>query len=126
MNESINDALIECVKALGGSKSVGVALWPAKGIDAAQRHLLSCLNPDRPEKLGPDEVVQVLRLARERGCHAGMQYLAAELGYAEPQPVEPKDQADELCRQVLAMGSQITRALAKLEQLERPVVSRVA
>lgn len=118
--ETINDALIECVKALGGSKSAGVALWPAKGVEAAQRHLLACLNPDRAEKLGPDEVLHVLRLARERGCHAGMQYLAAALSYAEPMPVEPRDEADELRRQVLAMGHELQRALSRLDQLERP------
>jgi hypothetical protein len=52
--ESFNDALIECVKAAGGSKAVGVALWPAMGVEAAQRRLLACLNPERNEKLGPE------------------------------------------------------------------------
>ena len=82
--DGIYETLIECVKAIGGSKVAGIALWPAKGVEASQRHLLACLNPERNEKLGPDEVLHVLRLARERGCHAGMQYLAAALSYAEP------------------------------------------
>jgi len=118
--ESIDDALIECVKACGGSKVVGVALWPAKGIEAAQRQLLACLNPDRNEKLGPEEVLLILRMARERGCHVGMQYLCAALSYAEPVPIEPKDEADELRRQVLVMGRELQRVLTRLEQLERP------
>ncbi|GMV45122.1 MAG: hypothetical protein AMXMBFR66_05200 [Pseudomonadota bacterium] len=124
--ESLNDALIECVKAIGGSKVAGIALWPAKGVEAAQRHLLACLNPERNEKLGPDEVLHVLRLARERGCHVGMQYLAVALSYAEPVPVEPKDEADELRRQVLAMGQSLQRALSRIEQLERPSPRAVA
>lgn len=117
--ESINDALIECVKACGGSKAVGVALWPAKGVEAAQRQLLACLNPERNEKLGPDEVLLLLRLARDKGCHAGMQFLATTLSYAEPVPVEPKDEADELRRQVLAMGQSLQKALSRIEQLDK-------
>lgn len=124
--ESFNDALIQCVKALGHSKSVGVMLWPALGMDAAQRKLLNCLNPERQEKLGPDEVVHLMRLARGRGCHAGMQFLAAHLGYAEPVPVEPKDEADELRRQVLEMGKALQTALARIEALDRPVIRSVA
>jgi hypothetical protein len=117
MLESLNDALIECVKACGGSKVVGVALWPAKGIEAAQRLLLACLNPERNEKLGPDEVLLVLRMARERGCHAGMQYLAEALSYAEPVPIEPKDELADLLRQYLARREDDGRKDVRLERL---------
>lgn len=114
--ETINDALVECVKACGGSKVVGILLWPSKGVEVAQRHLLSCLNPDRNEKLGPDEVLHILRLARQRGCHVGMQFLATELSYAEPQPVEPRDEADQLRREFI----ESTRVLAKMaERIEK-------
>lgn len=124
--ESINDALIECVKACGGSKAVGVALWPAKGLEAAQRALLACLNPDRPEKLGPDEVLHIMRMARDRGCHVAMQFLAQALSYAEPVPIKPMDEADELRRQVLEMGRDLQSKLLRLEHLERPNVRAVA
>lgn len=124
--ESINDALIACVKALGGSKQVGPILWPDQAPDAAQRKLLDCLNDDRPQQLNPSQVMLILRLARERGCHIGMQYLAEALSYAEPVPVEPKDEADELRRQVLTMGMSLQKALARIEQLERPGVRAVA
>lgn len=117
MLESLNDALIECVKACGGSKTVGVALWPAKGVEAAQRQLLACLNPERNEKLGPDEVLHLLRLARERGCHAGMHYLAEALSYAEPVPIEPQDELADLLRQYLAAREERGRKDARLERL---------
>lgn len=125
-SESFNDALIECVKACGGSKAVGVALWPAKGVEAAQRHLLACLNPERHERLNPDEVLHVMRMARERGCHAGMAYLCHTLSYSEPAPLEPRDEADELRRQVLTMGKQLQATLARIEQLDRPGPRAVA
>jgi hypothetical protein len=98
-SETVNDALIECVKACGGSKVVGLALWPAKGVEAAQRNLLACLNPDRNEKLSPDETLHIMRMARERGCHEGMQYMASFLSYSMPTPVEPRDELAELLRQ---------------------------
>ena len=118
--ESFNDALVECVKACGGSKVVGVALWPAKGVEAAQRQLLACLNPDRAEKLGPDEVLMVFRMARQRGCHVGMQFLAAELSYSEPSPIEPKDEADELRRQFIESTRTLSKLAERIERLDGP------
>lgn len=126
MPESLNDALVECVKACGGSKAVGVALWPPKGIEAAQRHLLACLNEDRNEKLSPDETLQLLRMARDRGCHAGAEYLMAALSYAPPQPIEPRDEADQLRREVVEGMRVLQATLQRLEQLDRPAARRVA
>ena len=117
MNESFNDALIECVKACGGSKAVGVALWPAKGVEAAQRQLLACLNPDRNEKLGPDEVLHVMRLARARGCHVAMGHLAAVLGYAEPVPVDPLDEKAELQRKFIEATRELQAMAARIGEL---------
>ncbi len=97
-SESINDALIACAKACGGSKQVGALLWPEKTPDAAQRSLLDCLNEDRPAKLSPEQVMFLLRLARSKGCHDGMEFVAADAGYAAPQPIEPRDEMAELQR----------------------------
>lgn len=126
MVESINGALIECIKACGGSKQVGPRLWPEKTPDAAQRLLLDCLNDDRPARLTPEQMLLVLRMARDRGCHAGMQFIAAALSYSEPIPIEPKDEADELRRQVLEMGRTLQTALARIEQLDRPALRAAA
>lgn len=124
--ESLNDAYIEAVKILGGSKAVGIALWPAKGVEAAQRHLLACLNPDRNEKLGPDECLHIERMARERGSHVVAQYRAAVLSYAEPVPLEPKDEADELRRQFIESTRVLAKMAQRIELLERPVPRAVA
>lgn len=124
--ESLNDALIEAVKACGGSKAVGLALWPAKGLEAAQRQLLACLNPDRQEKLGPDEVLHVLRLARDRGCHTGMQYIAHALSYSEPTPIEPKDEAAELQRQFIERSGELLKMAEKIQRLQVSALKAVA
>lgn len=114
--ETLNDALIACVKACGGSKQVGPVLWPEKAPDAAQRALLDCLNEERPAKLSPEQVMLILRLARAKGCHDGMEFIAADLGYAAPTPVEPRDEVAELQRQFIeAVRSQAALA----ERIER-------
>lgn len=120
--DNVNDVLVDCVKACGGSKAVGVEIWPAKGIDAAQRHLLNCLNPDRNEKLSPDEVLLIARMARDEGCHAYIDYLAQALSYTRPKPVEPVDELQELMRvnnelrkQQIAMSERVEKLLARTE-----------
>lgn len=116
--ETLNDALIECVKACGGTKAVGVAIWPAKGVEAAARHLYACLNPERNEKLSPDEVLLIARMARDRGCHAYMEYLSQSIGYAKPVPVEPESElvilmreSNELRKRQIAMSEKVERLL---------------
>ena len=99
--ESINDALIACVKALGGSKVVGPMLWPEKPLDAAQRCLLDCLNPERPNKLAPEQVTLLLRKARQAGYHEAAEWMMADIGYSPPVPIAPKDELAELQRRFI-------------------------
>lgn len=118
--DTLIETLIQCVKAAGGSKAVGSRLWPEKTVEAAQRHLLHCLNESKPERLTPEQVLLVARLAREHGCHAYMEYCSRALSYAPPQPVRPVDEVDELRRQVLEMGRTMQAALARLQALDAP------
>jgi hypothetical protein len=120
--ESFNDALVVCVKACGGTKQVGALLWPEKAPDAAQRALLDCLNEDRPAKLSPEQVLLILRLARVKGCHDGMEFITAELGYAPPVPVEPRDEIAELQRQFI----EAVRAQTELAQRIERAAGRVS
>jgi hypothetical protein len=124
--ESINEALIACVRACGGSKVVGPKLWPEKPVDGAQRLLLDCLNEDRPQKLAPEQVLLVMRMARDRGCHSGMQFFAEALSYADPVPVEPKDEAAELRREYIEAAKRMVKIAERIEHLERPGPRAVA
>ena len=116
-HESLLDALAEVVRALGGSKAVGVAMRPEKGADAAGRWLNDCLNPHREEKLDPEQVLWLLRAGRAAGCHAAANYLMRESGYADPIPVEPEDERARAQRDfeaaVKALGT-VTDRLARL------------
>lgn len=114
---SFTMALVGAVKALGGSKVVAAQIWPEKAPDAAQRLLLDCLNDDRPAHLTPDQVLFVLRLARQRGHHDAVAWLLADLGYAPPQPVEPRDEVAELQRQFIEASRAMQQLAGRIERL---------
>lgn len=125
-NESLNDALIECVKAAGGSKQVAHKLWPEKTVDAAQRHLLNCLNEDKAERLAPDQVLFLLKLAREKGHHGGVTFITGYLGYTVPSPVEPRDEVAELQRQFIETSRGLSKMVERMELLQRSNIRSVA
>jgi hypothetical protein len=116
--ESTTEALIACVKAAGGSKQVGVKVFPEKVVDQAQRHLLNCLNEDRPERLTPDQVLLIAKMAREVGCHAYAEHVADTLSYASPVPTDPRDEAAELQRQFIAATEQMAQMMARMQVLQ--------
>lgn len=118
--ETINEALISCVKALGGSKQVGHKLWPEKTMEAAQRHLLACLNEDKPERLSPEQLLLLMRMARERGCHDVLRFMCADLGYAEPVPIDPKDELTELMRQANELRMLLLKSNERIERMFTP------
>lgn len=128
-HESFHEALVECVRALGNSKVVAAKLWPAKAAadpSKAGAYLRDCLNPDRSEKLSLDELLLILREARSKGCHAGMQFLAHDLGYAEPQTVEPRDELSELLRLDLEANRETQRRQERIERLLQGMEKRPA
>lgn len=120
--EHLHEALIEAVKACGGTKRVAGLLWPAKAaqnLEAARRHLANCLNPECAEKLSLEELMLVMRTAREAGDHTVMHYLSGVLGYSEPEPVSLDDQVDDLQRRFVAATEQLTAMASQLQTLQR-------
>lgn len=121
--ECLNDALVGCVKALGGSKQVGPMLWPEKMADAAQRALLDCLNPERPNRLTPEQVAFLLRRCRQIGYHEAASWLMADLGYAEPTPLAPKEEHAELQRQFILATNQMATMMERMQALQAEITS---
>lgn len=115
--DSINEALIACVKACGGSKQVGHKLWPEKTMEAAQRHLLACLNEDKPERLNPEQFALLMRMGHERGFHGVMEFLCESIGYAPPVPIDPRDELAELLRQSNELRTQLIAHSHRIEKL---------
>jgi hypothetical protein len=124
--ETVYDALKGIVAALGGAKIVGARLWPEKTVDDARKRLLDCLNPERDEKLDPEQVILLLRLGREADFHVAKHWLDVETGYM---PSAPADPGDEQARQVAAIenaAQQLQRALIQLEKMrDRKPLQRV-
>jgi len=112
---SLNMALIECVKAAGGSKVVANKLWPEKPLADAQRLLLACLNEDRPEKLSPDQAFFIVGLAKHSGSHFGIEFICKSLGYSIPTPIEPDDEKAQLMREFIEASKQIGLMADKLK-----------
>jgi hypothetical protein len=115
-HETFAEALADCVRALGGNKTVGAMLWPEKTIDEARRLLLDSLNPDRPNKLAPEQVLLILREARKVNCHAAIAYINRECGYADPQPIEPEDERAALQREYIAAVKTLTTISTRFER----------
>jgi len=114
--ETFNDALDAVVKACGGAKAVACKLWPEKTPDAAHRLLLACLNEGRVEKLSPEQVIFLLRMGRERGCHAAINYLSRESGYSDPQPVDPDNEKVRLQREFIEAQKYMQQLAARMEK----------
>lgn len=121
VHEDVNDLAKALVAALGGTKVVGPLLFPQKSADNAARYLADCLNPNRDHDMGIERFLLLLKMAREGregkgGIHFGIEWIADELGYSRPMPIEPEDARAALQRQFLA-GVEDLKQLAK--RLER-------
>lgn len=116
--EDVNDALKDVVRALGGLKEVGRRLRPELAADAAGTWLKDCLNPMRRERLDPEQFIWLLREGCKVGCHSAMHFICDETSYARATPLEPKDEAAELQRQVLAATKSLETIAKRLERLQ--------
>jgi hypothetical protein len=125
-HESLADALRECISVCGGLKVVGRILWAEKEPDIAGRLLADCLNDAKREKLSPEQMLLVLRLARSKGCHAGINFIARDLGYSDPKPVEPEDERAALQRQYIEATRTLVRLAERIDVLAPPSLRGVA
>lgn len=123
MHETINDALREAIQACGGFKKVGPMLWPERPADEAAGRLRDSINPERREHLTPEQLLFILRLARQVGCHSAAAFLLAESGYAAPVPIDPEDQLVkqerefvEATKTLQRLATQIADTQARIEQ----------
>lgn len=116
--ETINDALQATVTALGGFKKVGPKMRPELPEEQAAQWLRDCLNPSRREKLSPEHLLMLLRMARAGGYHAAMHFLAFDTGYRAV-PIEPDTQEAELERDFIAAVGKLEGIQAKLQRIQR-------
>lgn len=114
--DTYEDAIRDCVLALGGMKQVGNMLWPAMPADDAGRKLAHCLNTDKREKLDLGELALIRREARKVGVHILAHYEARDAGYADPQPLNPEDEAAQLQREYIAAVKAMSAIQSRLDR----------
>jgi hypothetical protein len=116
--ESVNDALQSVVMALGGYKKVGLELRPELPMEQAAGWLRDCLNPARREKLAPEQVMLILRKAREAGYHSAMNFIAFDTGY-KAAPVDPVTQESELQERFIEAVQHLQGIQATMQRIQR-------
>ncbi len=115
--DDIYEALKDAVRALGGAKAVGMRLRPEKAFNGAERWLLDCINPNRAEKLDPEQVMTVMRWSREVGHHDLMGFLTLGAGYESPKPRALAGDLEVAQQKAVAAKRGAEQAVADLQQL---------
>lgn len=123
-----NDALTGVVHALGGHKKVACLLRPElkDKPEQAGQWLRDCLNAEKRERLNPDQVFMLLRMARESDYHAAKHWLDSELGYEQGRPINPKDEAVRLHERGADLVRELRVITDRMEKLTQAPLSRVA
>jgi hypothetical protein len=76
------------------------------------------LNQDQPHTPCPEVVLRIKQLAREAGSTATVDYEAQQLGF-QVTWVDPKDQAEQLRREVRDLLTDVSRKLDLVERAEQ-------
>jgi hypothetical protein len=122
--QDMNDAITAAIHAIGGFKKVGATLRPELGgrPEAAAQWLRDCLNQEKRERLNPDQVLHLLRMAREANYHAAKHWIDGEVGYTAGAPLNPHDELAQLQRQYIECVH-LSRDVA--DKIERLALSRL-
>jgi hypothetical protein len=115
--EDIYEALRAAVQSLGGAKTVAGRLWPHKPLDQAHKELLDCLNRENPRKLDAEEIIALLRMAREAGFHQAKHWIDAELGYEPSDPRDPEVARDRLADELALLRVSADKLTQQAERL---------
>lgn len=98
-----------------GTERLAEAIWPNKNGNA-RNWLSDCLNPDRPAKLDPDELLHIARIGREHGVHTLMFYMTQHCGYSQPTPITAEDERAAAQIAVIEAAKVLRRAVEVLER----------
>lgn len=120
--DDIYSALRGFVSFAGGSKVIGPIVFPKKNEKAAA-WLDDCLNADRAAKLDPEELLHMLKLARERGFHGVMQFIGDTADY-NVTPREPRDELAVLYSQFVESAKNLGRLQERIERVEQRAQGR--
>lgn len=112
----IHDALGDLVRSLGGPKDVGLTLKPEKTSEDGAGWVKDCLNPKRREKFDPEQILWLLKKARQAGCHEPIKWICEQAGYTAPEPKEPETELARLLREYIAVENRRATLQPKIEE----------
>lgn len=123
--ESIEDAAKEIARHYeGGAKELAHRLWPNKSPTSAHTRWLDCCNENRTEhNFSGEDWLALIKIGREIGCHAVINFICDDAEYSRPTPVEPEDELTALLRERRAeqrRAAEIDERIMKIaERMER-------
>lgn len=126
IHETITEAAEEVIKAAGGFKKVGPMFFGDISPDLAAGRLRDKINRDRRETLGPDQLMTLIKLGRQIGCKALINFITHEAGYADAQPIDPEDEVARLQREFIESTKALTALASKIELLNTTTLRRVS
>lgn len=83
----------------------------------AQTRLLNCLDHNRLEKLGPEDLLVLLTKGRDAGCHVLMEYINDACRYTRPTPLDPADEQAMLVHIIQEASASLKQATERLDRL---------
>lgn len=124
-HDTIFDALGADIAAAGGFKVVAGKLWPAESPTTAATKLRNAVNPEQAQKLCPEEVLQIKRLAKEAGSSATVDYEAQQLSF-RIEWISPADEFSELQRRIADGMDLLQREMKRANDLASRINVRSA
>ena len=115
--DTFSMALEAVILSCGGPKKVGAILWPEKNPEEAGKHLNRCLDEKSAARLNPKQLIQLLRMGRDRGQHAGINFITHVCGYAPPTTVYQEDERAQLHREFIEMSTRLEAMFHRVEAL---------
>lgn len=116
--DDVYEAAREVVKAAGGYKKVGPKFFPAKkSDDLAANALRDVLNSNRREILDPEQLVLLLKIGREVGCHALMHFICDQAVYERAAPVQVEANEEQLVQAINHAAGALQSAMRELQAL---------
>lgn len=122
--EDVFDVVKAAVQHAGGAKVVAPKLWPTKPVLQAQKELLDCLNRESPRKLCIEELMTVLKLAKEAGFHQAKHWIDEALGYESTPPKNPKVERDRLAEEMARAADNFKNLQRAFERLAEDTPAR--
>ena len=114
--EDFLTALDDVVRAVGTYQQVAGRLWPCQ--KTAYNRLKNKLNPDHHEQFHPDEVIGLLKIGRDIGCHTAIYHLCDEAGYERPREAAPKSPRTVILERQAELASEQARLQRDLDRID--------